>query len=49
MLAIELFLWGIGKEQETAGGVVTGLFWPTDATRSQHNYPEVMKWPMFLS
>ena len=39
MLAIVLFLWGIGKEQETAGGVLTGLFWPTDATSSQHRSP----------
>ena len=36
MLEIVLFLWGIGKEQETEGGVLTGQFWPTDATRSQH-------------
>jgi len=36
MLAILHFLWGIGKEQETAWGVLTSQFWPTDTTSSQH-------------
>src|SRR5436305_380166 len=27
MFEIVLFLWGIGKEQETEGGVLTGQFW----------------------
>ena len=36
MLEIVLFLLGIGKEQETEGGVLTAQFWPTDATSSQH-------------
>jgi len=38
MLEIVLFLWEIGKEQETEGDVLTDQFWPTDATRSQHMY-----------
>jgi hypothetical protein len=37
MLEIVLFLWGIGKEQETEGGVLTAQFWPADATSSQHS------------
>ena len=36
MLEIVLFLWEIGKEQETEGDVLTDQFWPTDATSSQH-------------
>lgn len=36
MLEIVLFLWGIGKEHETEAVVLTGPFWPTDATSSQH-------------
>jgi len=37
MLEIVLSLWGIGKEHKTIGGVLTGPFWPTDTTRSQHS------------
>jgi hypothetical protein len=37
MLEMVLFLWGIGKEHETEAVVLTGPFWPTDATSSQHN------------
>jgi len=37
MLEIVPFLWGIGKEQETACYVLTGLFWPSDAPSSQHS------------
>jgi hypothetical protein len=40
MLAIDLFLSGIGKEQEIEGGVLTAQFWPTDATSSQHTVEE---------
>ena len=40
MLEIVLFLRRIGKEQETAGGVLTGPFWPTDATSRQHSGSE---------
>jgi hypothetical protein len=39
MLAIVLFFCGIGKEQETAGGVLTSQFGPTDAASSQHTLP----------
>jgi hypothetical protein len=42
MLEIVLFLWGIGKEQETEGGILTAQFWPTDATSSQHS-PRIAK------
>ena len=36
MLEIVHFLSGIGKEEETAGGVLTGQFGPTDTSSSQH-------------
>ena len=35
MLEIVLFLSGIRKEQETAGGVLIGQFGPTDTSSSQ--------------
>ena len=37
-LEIVLFLWGIDKEHKTKGAVLTGPFWPTDATSSQHTF-----------
>jgi len=36
MLEIVLFLWGFDKEHMTKGGVLTGSFWPTDATSSHY-------------
>ncbi len=39
MLAIVLFLFGDGKEQETSLGVLKGLNWRSDAIRSQHSNP----------
>lgn len=48
MLEIVLFLRGICKEQETEGGVLTGQFWPTDATSSQHNTPVLSLCTHFL-
>ena len=43
MLEVVLCLWGIGKQHETAGGVLTGLFGPTDATISQHGQSTPVK------
>ncbi len=40
MLAILLFLWGIGKEQETWLGVLKGQIWRTDTAHSQHRLGE---------
>jgi hypothetical protein len=42
MLSIVLFLWGIGKEQETRLGVLKGLIWRSDATSSQHKLQQAI-------
>jgi hypothetical protein len=36
MLAMVLFLFGTGSEQETSLGVLNGLIWQSDAISSQH-------------
>jgi hypothetical protein len=48
MLEMVLFLRGIGKVQETEGGVITTQFWPMDATSSQHRNRFVLNCLHFL-